>query len=237
MDIWTKLLEKAKNKMLVSRSAGIGDFNLHNTIQEGTGTRFNFESRSARSENMFVDLSEDHYLSCLAFALAVCSHLNLNNDEIACGLRCISQDSLRQRRIRIGKYDIFDDTYSSSPESAIAVLRSMKLYSSNCSCVLGDMLELGDVAVKMHEAVGEEAAIQGFSKIYAFGKYAHSIAVGAMRRGAPKDRIYENLDVSSPATTTDQIKSSYDGELLLIKGSHAIHTERIIALLSEDVNR
>lgn len=228
------LLKNAKGKRGVSRTDITADYYLKAKKGESCGSTFDFISDNLKIRDGFIGICGDHYLSCLMFALSVSSYAGLSEKEIKSGLELITSDVLRQRIIKIGKYNIYDDTYSSSPEAVIAALRALSLHSSRFSCVLGDMLELGEEAQIFHELIGREAARQGCVRLYAFGRYCNAVADGASQGGMSDSQIYTNGDILAPQITVDQIKSSYCEELLLIKGSHAIHTERIIALLSQD---
>ena len=59
---------------------------------------------------------------------------------------------------------------------------------------------------------------------------AESVANG-IKTAKTYCNIYINRDTEELNATLDQIRDSYHGELLLIKGSHGTHTERLIDLL------
>jgi UDP-N-acetylmuramoyl-tripeptide--D-alanyl-D-alanine ligase len=100
------------------------------------------------------------------------------------------------------------------------------------SAVLGDMLELGDASDRLHREVGEAAAACGIRKLYAFGKFAQRIAEGAKSGGIPEECVFIN-DSEDIEATAEQIRHSYDGELLIVKASHAVHAERIYIFLKD----
>lgn len=142
----------------------------------------------------------------------------------------------RQKIIRIGKFKIIDDTYSSSPESVYENLKYMQAISNGnaVSAVLGDMLELGDEAKSFHASIGRFAAECDCRILYLFGEYADFTREGALSLGMQKENIFVNRELSLPRITAEQIyEHANENELILIKASHAISAERIIHELKE----
>jgi UDP-N-acetylmuramoyl-tripeptide--D-alanyl-D-alanine ligase len=128
---------------------------------------------------------------------------------------------------------VYDDTYSSSPEAAISVIRALTEQNpDNVSAVLGDMLELGEHCEMLHKAVGAAAAKCGIRNLYLFGTYAKHTADGAFECGMPKERVFVNAKEDLESTAR-QIRDSYAGEVLIVKASHAIHAERLFDFLKD----
>ena len=228
-----RLLNAARSKREVSVNNPYGDYSLLVEQVEEDGTVFSFLGKQLCLESERIALVGEHLMWALAFALSVADTLGIRGDEIAPALRSINSERLRQRRIKVGRYDIYDDTYSSSPEAAIAVMRVLtRQNKKGVSAVLGDMLELGGESDELHRKVGEAAAKCGVQKLYPFGKFAQRIAEGALIAGMPAERIFLG-DQNGLERTAEQIRVSYDGELLIVKASHAVHAERIYDFLKD----
>ena len=94
--------------------------------------------------------------------------------------------------------------------------------------VLGDMLELGQYEREGHEKVGIRAA-QVASILVTYGVRGHLIAEAALKSGMKKSSVIEYEDENKiVAWLKDHLTS---GDAVLIKGSHGLHMERIVAAL------
>lgn len=196
-------------------------------------TTFSFTGRHLQLNDQTVRLVGTHLMTSLAFALSAADIIGVDDGAVRSSIRLIDSSCLRQKRLKIGRYEIYDDTYSSSPEAAIAVMEAMTRSGYQVSAVLGDMLELGVQSNKLHRRVGEAAAGCGIKKLYLFGKYATETADGALASGMPRESVFINAEMENYKATADQIRNSYDGELLIVKASHDIHAERIFEFLKD----
>ncbi len=171
---------------------------------------------------------------CASFALA--AQLGFEAADYIRSASFLKAVEHRQKIIRIGKFKIIDDTYSSSPESVYENLKYIRAISNgnSVSAVLGDMLELGDEAKTLHASIGRFAAECGCRSLYLFGKYADFTREGALNFGMPKENIFINRELSLPRITAKQVyEHANENELILIKASHATSAERIIYELKE----
>ena len=226
------LLSSADMGVEVSAS-GSGDHSLFIEEEKEATTKFSYTGKNLILKNECVKLRGEHLMKALSFSLSVADTLNIESDKVRSALKSIDTTAFRQRYLKIGRYVIYDDTYSSSPEAAIAVIKAQtEKHKGAVSAVLGDMLELGDASDRLHREVGEAAAACGIRKLYAFGKFAKQIAEGAKSGGMSEDCIFINESEDIEATA-EQIRHSYDGELLIVKASHAVHAERIYIFLKD----
>ena len=94
--------------------------------------------------------------------------------------------------------------------------------------VLGDMLELGPYERGGHEMVGLRAA-QVAETLVTLGERAHMIAEAARRAGMKKTAVLEFDDI---APLMDWMKTNLTKkDVVLIKGSHGLRMDRIVAAL------
>lgn len=123
---------------------------------------------------------------------------------------------------------IIDDSYNASPaanEEALATLKAFP-HAKRRIAVLGDMLELGRYSMQEHERIGELA-----------GKSADVVvAVGIRARGFGNAKsgaeVVSYDDARSAALAlADMVKP---GDVVLVKGSQSIRTERIVEALLAD---
>lgn len=152
----------------------------------------------------------------------------LNWQEILTGL----QDPKTQVRLvpvtTPSKAMILDDTYNSSPESAIAALNLLEDLDGRKIAILGDMLELGMYEEAGHRMVGSRAA-EVCDELYTIGPRAHTIAKAAFNAGLQAENITEF------ETTEEAINHLQDqfaeGDIVLIKGSHSLNLSRLVSVM------
>ena len=169
----------------------------------------------------------DHNLENLAAAIAVADLLRFKNGEIVKGVKSITEDLLRARIINLKGFKIYDDTYSSSPEAMKAVLEMIAKSYDKKSCLIGDMLELGDKSPLFHKEIGRIAAKLGYNRIYTYGIYGAYVAAGALEWGMNKERIHICNSTGIQKCVNDIIKYHDEGEIIVFKGSHKMHLEYI----------
>jgi UDP-N-acetylmuramoyl-tripeptide--D-alanyl-D-alanine ligase len=124
---------------------------------------------------------------------------------------------------------VLDDTYNASPESTLAALNLLGEINGRHIAVLGDMLELGQYERQGHEMVGIRTA-EVASELIAVGERARMIAEGARRAGLKSKSI---ISFATVPETIDYLQEHpfKKGEVILIKGSHGMHMERIVAAM------
>ncbi len=123
---------------------------------------------------------------------------------------------------------IIDDSYNASPAAVEEALATLKIfpYARRRIAVLGDMLELGRYSVMEHERI---ATLAGDSAdvIVAVGIRARAFA------REPKDAEVMPFDNARAAAQAlpDLVR---EGDVVLVKGSQSIRTERIVEALLAD---
>ncbi|MCC6146168.1 MAG: UDP-N-acetylmuramoyl-tripeptide--D-alanyl-D-alanine ligase [Anaerolineaceae bacterium] len=127
---------------------------------------------------------------------------------------------------------ILDDTYNASPESTLAALNLLAEMQGHKVAVLGDMLELGRYERPGHEMVGIRAA-EIASELITIGALGRIIASSARRAGLPASAI-SSFDTVAEAIPSLQSRAFGNENVILIKGSHALHMEKIVSALEEE---
>ena len=123
---------------------------------------------------------------------------------------------------------LLDDTYNASPESMLAALNLLHELDGRKIAVLGDMLELGPYEHHGHQIVGIRAA-EVVDELITVGELAHSIAAAARKVGLASNVITELENTEQAiAFLEDRLEA---GDVVLIKGSHAMQMDRIVSAL------
>ncbi|MBN1937595.1 MAG: UDP-N-acetylmuramoyl-tripeptide--D-alanyl-D-alanine ligase [Anaerolineae bacterium] len=164
-------------------------------------------------------------LSAAAVGLAA----GLTWDEILAGLNAGARIRLIERRGINGSM-LIDDTYNSSPDSALAALDLLAQLSGCKIAVLGAMLELGSYEIEGHHRVGMRVG-EVVSTLVAVGPLGGLIADGALASGMSAGQV---MRVADNEQAIAQLKLLVQpGDVILIKGSRGAKMEQIVRALAE----
>lgn len=174
-----------------------------------------------------------HIMGVVA-GFAVAQALGVNLLDIAGRL---AKHDLTPGRMRLlpGKHDVtlIDDSYNSSPaatEKGLAALGEITAIGRKI-VVFGDMLELGSFTHEAHQEAGRHVA-KVADILITVGLRAKDTAKAARESGMTEGKVMECADSVQAAKTVVALVSP--GDVVLVKGSQSIRTERVVAaLLSE----
>lgn len=160
-------------------------------------------------------------------AIAVGEALGLHLVEMAQALESIVPVPGRMRILPgIKNTLLIDDTYNASPLSVHSALDFLhEVRAPRKIAVLGDMLEIGKYAEEAHRSIGDLAE-KIADIIFAVGPRARFLYQEALENGFPKDRLYAFDDSGEAGVSLQNILQ--EGDVVLIKGSRAMHMERIV---------
>jgi UDP-N-acetylmuramoyl-tripeptide--D-alanyl-D-alanine ligase len=221
---------KARTKARVfyygmSSDANLWADNVDSNGLEGIRFRMHYKNETL---HLRVPMIGRHSVETVLRAAAVGLVEGLTWEEIVHGLQ-ESQAQLRLTAVRAESGAlIIDDTYNASPESTLAALNLLDELQGRKIAVLGDMLELGPYEHEGHEKVGIRAA-QVADVLVTLGPRAHTIAESARKAGLGKKSVIEYEDAENVVDWLKQHLTSDDA--VLIKGSHGLRMERIVAAL------
>lgn len=120
---------------------------------------------------------------------------------------------------------LIDDTYNASPDSVLAALNLLEDLDGRRIAVLGDMLELGDMAEMGHRRMGIRAADVA-DVLVVIGPLARLIGEEAVAAGLPASSV---TAVDSPAQAITVLESLIgEGDVVLIKGSLGMKMDQIV---------
>jgi UDP-N-acetylmuramoyl-tripeptide--D-alanyl-D-alanine ligase len=93
--------------------------------------------------------------------------------------------------------------------------------------IAGEMLELGPDEVALHREAGREIAGIGVNVLWGVRGLAKQIVTGAKEAGLPATRFFESSDDAGVAIV-EEVK---EGDLILIKGSRGVATDKVVSAL------
>jgi len=176
-----------------------------------------------------VPLLGRHSVHTALAATAVGLVEELSWDEILHGLRDVSAQLRLLAVPAENGATILDDTYNSSPASALAALNLLADLNGRKIAVLGDMLELGSEEWHGHQVVGGRAA-QVVDVLIAVGKRGRWIGEAARDAGLAEKSI---LFAENNAQAIELLRQvMHEGDMVLIKGSRGIKMEEIVNALA-----
>ena len=159
-------------------------------------------------------------------ATAVAVSLGVSAENIQKALEAFVSRSDSQKLLKIGEVTVLDDSYNANPLSVKMALDALtQLGGRRRFAVLGDMLELGASEKEQHYEIGKRVAALGFDRLIAVGPLSCETA-----RGARDGGMTAVAEVSGPADAADILsRETAPGDVVLIKGSHAMHLETVVA--------
>jgi UDP-N-acetylmuramoyl-tripeptide--D-alanyl-D-alanine ligase len=97
--------------------------------------------------------------------------------------------------------------------------------------VAGEMLELGDEGAALHREAGQEIAGFGVDVLWGVRGLASEIVEGARRAGMSYSttQFFESSEEAGAALA----EFVQPGDLVLVKGSRGVHTEKVVEALKE----
>ncbi len=111
------------------------------------------------------------------------------------------------------------DAYNANPASVREALLTLKDLrgKGRAVAILGDMLELGEQGLLLHEEIGTLLAETGVDDLFLKGALTRRMAAAALRAGIPEDRI---LFFEDPQRVIEGLRHRLrKGDWILIKGS------------------
>lgn len=127
---------------------------------------------------------------------------------------------------------LLDDSYNASPQSTLAALNLLDELDGRKIAVLGDMLELGNFEEEGHRKVGLRV-IDSVDVLITVGRLGRIIAKEAQRWGFPPSSVYVLDDNAQTIELLQEI--IVPGDIVLVKGSRALHLEEVVMALARPV--
>lgn len=182
-----------------------------------------------------LNLPGRHNVMNALAAATVGISFGMNAETIAEGLNSALAADKRGEVYKFKEgFELIDDSYNSNPRSLLSVVQAMCEGSAHAKrkiVVAGEMLELGSDAAKIHAEVGAEIAKSGIDVFWGVRGFAKEMIEGAIENGFDKNatRSFENSDEAADALTEE----AQEGDLILVKGSRGVRTEKIVQKMIE----
>ena len=179
----------------------------------------------AKTENeeikIKVPVGGEHFVYNALCAVEVGKILNISNEAIERG---IEKFELTKKRMDIKKLEngaiLINSTYNASYEAVKASIEFLASYRGTRKiAVLGDMLELGEYSIELHQKVGKDIAQNDIDILMCTGNFAKYIEEKAKENKKVKTFLYNNKE-----EILQKLKEILqDGDVVLVKASHAMN--------------
>lgn len=129
---------------------------------------------------------------------------------------------------------ILSDVYNSNPTAVKEVLTTLKELPDHQRrlIVLGDMLELGTASARLHAGLAEDIDHDHFDQVFLIGPEMAALRDRLLDQGYPADDLhYYPLD-QRDQLTADLKATIQPKDVVLLKASHGIHLEKVLAQLT-----
>ncbi|MFA6973407.1 MAG: UDP-N-acetylmuramoyl-tripeptide--D-alanyl-D-alanine ligase [Parcubacteria group bacterium] len=122
---------------------------------------------------------------------------------------------------------IIDDSYNSSPTSAVAALSVLgEISAKRKIAVMGDMLELGTETERGHRSVAKKFLESKGNLFFAVGTRMQFAAEELLKNNFPKENIFSFKNSLEAGRKLQEIVQADD--LILVKGSQGMRMEKVV---------
>lgn len=166
-----------------------------------------------------------------AAAAGIC--FELSPEKIAAALNSVAPPPMRGEVLRFKDgFDVVNDSYNSNPDALLSMVETIVANgaaSQRKIVVAGEMLELGERAAEIHFETGRKIADLGVDVLLGVRGLAENLIAGAKSAGLTDTSFFSDSDEAAESLL-NEIKA---GDLVLVKGSRGVRTEKIVNKLLE----
>ena len=129
-------------------------------------------------------------------------------------------------------FTVIDDSYNSNPRSLLNMVRTMTEGGKDrrrLIVVAGEMLELGPDEIQLHRNAGRDIHALAVDLVWGVRGLGREIVAGASEAGATATRFFEN-SAEAAAALIEEVR---EGDLVLVKGSRGVATDKIVVALRQ----
>ena len=179
-------------------------------------------------KKMSVCIAGMHGVINAVSAALVGTFFGCTPEEIKKGIESYRGEDGRGNLYTRNGVTVIDESYNANPLSVRAALESLARVESRGrkAFVFVDMLELGDMAEKLHAEIADNIAGAGVDALFTYGRLSAITAVRCKEIGLRGIFVYSEIE-ELKQKLNEWVE---DGDLVLIKGSRAMRLERVLAM-------
>ncbi|MGQ0542728.1 MAG: UDP-N-acetylmuramoyl-tripeptide--D-alanyl-D-alanine ligase [Blastocatellia bacterium] len=209
------------------------DVKAENIFSGGFGsTVFDLRTPTGTAPVSFPLNGRHNILNALA-AASVGHVFGMTAAVIADALRTVEAPAQRGQVVRFKKgFTVINDSYNSNPAALMSMVETLVeggLAAKRKIVVAGEMLELGVDEAGIHRLVGGEIAGSGVDVLIGVRGLARHLVEGALDNGL-ENALFSEDSESAGALLAGKVQ---EGDVVLIKGSRGVKTEKVLEKLLE----
>lgn len=178
-----------------------------------------------------LSLSGKHNVLNALAASAVGSSFGMSAPEIADALHTVAPPPQRGEVLHFAEdFTVINDSYNSNPAALLGMVETLIDGGKSAKrkiVVAGEMLELGANEKTIHAETGEKLAASGIDFLIGVRGLAKDLIAGANR--SIETKFFDN-SVDAGEFLANEIRA---GDLVLVKGSRGVRTEKVVEKLLE----
>lgn len=222
-NILVREMAKKTHAKIVFFGMNDADITATDIVQTEAGISFDCCWKTQRFRVNLATFGRHNIYNALA-AIAVGRELGLTPNEICSGIALFAADDMRMHVQTIGKYRVINDAYNASPLSMAAAIDVLKdIGTGRTVAVLGDMLELGDLAPEAHRKIGEKLVDRHIDLVLTVGRLSEYIIQTTQTAGIPA--IACNNHEAARQALRELLQP---GDTVLLKGSRGMKMEQLL---------
>jgi UDP-N-acetylmuramoyl-tripeptide--D-alanyl-D-alanine ligase len=161
-----------------------------------------------------------------AAAVGIC--FDLKPEKIAAALDTVKPPPMRGELLRFKDgFEVVNDSYNSNPDALLGMVKTIVEsgeHATRLVVIAGEMLELGDDAARIHFETGKKIAASGINVLFGVRGFAKELIDGAKESGLSSTEFFKDSDEAAEKIITE-LRA---GDLVLVKGSRGVRTEKIV---------
>jgi UDP-N-acetylmuramoyl-tripeptide--D-alanyl-D-alanine ligase len=172
-----------------------------------------------KDETIQTQLVGEYNVSNMVVAITIGEHFNISTKNIKKALEAYESTNNRSQLMETEKNKILLDAYNANPSSVSLALENFsKSDHPQKIAILGDMFELGDVALEEHQAMVDLATSLDINRAIFVGSHYYET------QASEKYETFEDLQTEIEA---NPIENSF----VFIKGSRGMALERLLKII------
>jgi UDP-N-acetylmuramoyl-tripeptide--D-alanyl-D-alanine ligase len=198
-------------------------------------TNFVLNLPNGKADVRFQLSGRHNVLNALA-ASAVGFSFGMSAREIADALQKIAPPAQRGEILHFAEgFTVINDSYNSNPAALLGMVETLIDGGKSAKrkiVVAGEMLELGETEKEVHRETGRQLAASGIDFLIGVRGLAKELTESAKENGLSETKFFAD-STEAGEFLANEISA---GDLVLVKGSRGVRTEKVIEKLLENFN-
>ncbi len=204
------------------------DQNKNQTLFTFSGV---FQAKQYSEEILLHTLGIHNVQNALA-ALGLALFFNIDLKQAKKGLECYQVPEMRGVIETVGRLTLIDDSYNASSDSMKCGLDILSgITKKRRVAILGDILELGELAEPLHREIGTYVAKSNIDQLITVGTCTAFLAKEAILQGMDKNQVIICHDQKEACDIVKDVLKEEDA--VFIKGSRGMYLENVVHKIKE----